>query len=501
MECLSSLKILDVSNNSLTDLPPALGYISSLQVLRTEGNAIRTIRQTLLMEPAQKIKAYLRTRGKSLLNPDAESVDPVAAPAGPSALNKGKGVGMSGGSDALENVLYRIRNLSAGLIDLSRCQLDSLDREDIINNIQLMLSNGNGLHSLDLQDNSFTQLPVNFLNCFMIRRCNLTNNQLSVGIGITAFPEPLSYLHALDVSENQLTSDHLEVVLSYCDQLTELVAAHNPLTKLPRKLTQCAQLQKVCFAYCKLKDISSLDFNQLSELEVVDLSNNQITIFSDESNFIQYANKLSVLNLENNDIRDIPVALGKLGRLQTLLLAGNPQKMVRSYVIQKGSAAVIQNLRERATNYPTAEVSKVSVSNNEGSGRMTEFQAVKAQAMVDNASASFARESAGYRGESISVPHNRRQDLSSGTRTSIPRIQSSNSSQRPVPLGESLARRRDGTAMAGILAHSNSQSHLQTESNVQASTSPRAAASDSVTRYKRTEALSRVNMKRMTGGL
>ena len=61
---LSSLKILDISNNSLTNLPHALGYMPSLSKILVEGNPIRTIRRTLLSTPvAEELKIYLRTRG------------------------------------------------------------------------------------------------------------------------------------------------------------------------------------------------------------------------------------------------------------------------------------------------------------------------------------------------------------------------------------------------------------------------------------------------------
>lgn len=61
---LTNLKILDVSNNCLTNLPHTLGYMGTLSKVLVEGNPIRTIRRTLLSTPiAEELKAYLRTRG------------------------------------------------------------------------------------------------------------------------------------------------------------------------------------------------------------------------------------------------------------------------------------------------------------------------------------------------------------------------------------------------------------------------------------------------------
>ena len=65
---LSRLKVLDMSNNCLTNLPPALGYMTSLQKILMEGNSIRTIRRPLLSSPvAEELKVYLRTRGPAPL--------------------------------------------------------------------------------------------------------------------------------------------------------------------------------------------------------------------------------------------------------------------------------------------------------------------------------------------------------------------------------------------------------------------------------------------------
>jgi Leucine-rich repeat (LRR) protein len=61
---LKCLKVLDMSNNCLSNLPPALGYMSTLSKILMEGNAIRTIRRPLLSSPqAEDLKVFLRTRG------------------------------------------------------------------------------------------------------------------------------------------------------------------------------------------------------------------------------------------------------------------------------------------------------------------------------------------------------------------------------------------------------------------------------------------------------
>jgi leucine-rich repeat protein SHOC2 len=77
----SSLKVLDISNNDVNDLPATIGYMDTLQrfsflsspslsslSLRflLDGNPIRAIRRTLLTQSTHDLKKYLRTRGPPL---------------------------------------------------------------------------------------------------------------------------------------------------------------------------------------------------------------------------------------------------------------------------------------------------------------------------------------------------------------------------------------------------------------------------------------------------
>jgi Leucine-rich repeat (LRR) protein len=60
LAALQQFKMLDVSCNNISELPPALGYVGSLNRAVLDGNPLRTIRQTIVTGPTSELKQYLR---------------------------------------------------------------------------------------------------------------------------------------------------------------------------------------------------------------------------------------------------------------------------------------------------------------------------------------------------------------------------------------------------------------------------------------------------------
>ena len=69
-------------------------------------------------------------------------------------------------------------------------------------------------------------------------------------------------------------------------------------------------------------------------LSYLDLSNNKIDVIQEKSTLFEIPN-LEFLSLENNNLRTIPPELVKVNHLKTLLIAGNPQKGISTFVIQQ----------------------------------------------------------------------------------------------------------------------------------------------------------------------
>jgi Leucine-rich repeat (LRR) protein len=75
----------------------------------------------------------------------------------------------------------------------------------------------------------------------------------------------------------------------------------------------------------------------LPKLEVLDVSNNAINDISDS-----IYNKLSLnyLTLENNNLTKLPTVMGFM-RLSGLKVDGNPLKLIKRAVIERGTVALL----------------------------------------------------------------------------------------------------------------------------------------------------------------
>ncbi|KAJ1401922.1 Leucine-rich repeat, partial [Sesbania bispinosa] len=60
--CKLSLSVLDLSNNSLSGLPPEMGKMTSLRKLLLSGNPLRTLRSSLVSGPTPALLKFLRSR-------------------------------------------------------------------------------------------------------------------------------------------------------------------------------------------------------------------------------------------------------------------------------------------------------------------------------------------------------------------------------------------------------------------------------------------------------
>jgi len=350
---LPKLKVLDVGNNSLEDIPYTLGYIASLHRLVAVGNRIRSIRQALISNQTahstERLKEFLRTRGA---NPFDEGKD---LPTTKGVIMGGfGGVGGVRRGGTMSTVDYRIREACAMSLDLSELELCSLRDCDLL--VKLFaaphvldpLTQTVGIVELNLTGNFLQEIPQELSALKMLKSLNLSRNKLGMGNCKSATDHlPLGLL-SLFVSKNGLTTQNLSCIIAGARNLQVLIASSNAIDSIPQNLQSLSELRELSLSFNRVGGaISDIDFSRLAKLETLDLSSNKI---ADISCLEAATSALQTLLLDNNDLVAIPSFLGSTRfNFKSLSFHGNPQKTVRMAVLQKGTTAIVDLLRLRCS--------------------------------------------------------------------------------------------------------------------------------------------------------
>eukprot|EP00752_Nemacystus_decipiens_P004155 g3802.t1 len=330
---LARLKTFDVSNNDLAELPAALGYLPELHRLVVDGNPLRTIRRSLLSGGASSLKKYLRTRGPCPPYPGLEvadeeddmdegrqSGDAVQATIR-SALETGtldlEGQGLTSLSPAL---FQDSRTLSA----VTRAKLSANKLQTLPGDI----SRFENLTVIEAEQNELSSLP-SVLASMPIHRLSLRRNSLSSPTSVDEFLAPPSIA----------PPGSLPLSIS----IRELDLSSNGLSDVPSSVFACRGLETLILGFNSLSDLSDLPWAALASLENLDLSSNRLRRLGD----VVLMTWLRRLNLENNEISPVPLELGLCTGLESLLLAGNPQRQVSAALLQRGTAATLSYLSKR----------------------------------------------------------------------------------------------------------------------------------------------------------
>ncbi|CAO2600540.1 Leucine-rich repeat-containing protein 40 [Lemmus lemmus] len=294
MSLLQSLERLDLSNNNISSLPCSLGNLH-LKFLALEGNPLRTIRREIIAKGTQEVLKYLRSKIK----------------------------GNDGGTSQNDSVPETAMTLPSE----SRVNVHSI--------VTLKL--------LDYSDKQATLIPDDIFDATksnIITSVNFSKNQLC------EIPKRIIELKEM-VSDVNLSFNKLPFIsqeLCLLQKLTFLDLRYLKILLLDTDLA-VNSLHGGVLLYLNRFTVLPPVLYHIPTLEAVLISNNQVGSVDPQK--MKLMEKLSTLDLQNNDLLQIPPELGNCVQLRTLLLDGNPFRVPRAAILMKGTAAVLEYLRDR----------------------------------------------------------------------------------------------------------------------------------------------------------
>lgn len=292
---LEGLERLDVTNNDLGSLPSSLANLQNLNSLLLDGNPLRGIRRDLLSKGTQELLKYLRGR---IQVPDPKSEQGEAAAV----------TAMTMPSDALVNT-HTIATLKT---------LEYSDKQaPAIPDAVFSAIGSSVITSVNFSKNLLTEVPL--------RIVELKDSACDVNLGFNKIPT-------------------ISLNLCMLLKLTFLDMRNNFLASLPDELEALPRLQSITLSFNRFKTFPDVLY-RIPTLETILISTNQIGSI-DPLQLIKLT-KLSSLDLQNNDLLQIPPELGNCESLRSLNLEGNPFRNPRAAILAKGTAAVLEYLRGR----------------------------------------------------------------------------------------------------------------------------------------------------------
>lgn len=213
------------------------------------------------------------------------------------------------------NVGSRVRILDASSNRISSINMDTarnLGRINLANNkiSTIDLSNQRNLRFIDLTDNSLTY--ISFTTNEYLTDVRLSRNYLeSVSF------RSIQMLEKVDLSSNFLRSVYLGEVFN----LIDLNLSNNLLTSL-QNVSQIHSLRYLDLSFNQLTDVQSHSFQNLENLEVLNLKSSGIQKIM--VGLFEHQVNLRQLDISYNSLNEIDIlAFGILARLEDLIVNGN----------------------------------------------------------------------------------------------------------------------------------------------------------------------------------
>lgn len=298
---LVGLERLDLTNNDLSTLPYALGTLNSLKSIVLDGNPMKKFRRDIIMKGTNEIKKYLRSR-----------MDDVDAAQG--SVNTNQTVKPSQGTSG---IIGSVGELDPFIVQSTK--------------------------ALDYSGKKVGVIPEEVWSVIgnaEVQTVNFSKNALS------QWPDRLSLMSAtlqeLNLGTNRLTSVPADIGMMI--KLTFLDLRNNMLSNLPEELSNLQSLRELTLSANRFRDIPQVVYS-LRRLEVLLFTDNQIQNINIDG--VKGLTQLATLDIQNNDIMQVPPELGNCTQLRSLKLEGNPFRQPRPAILTKGTNTILEYLRGR----------------------------------------------------------------------------------------------------------------------------------------------------------
>jgi internalin A len=360
---------LDLSDQQLTALPPEIGQLTQLKVLKLGSKVLKLGSKEWWKEdnPTKNQLATLPSELFALANLTELDLSGNQLTALPPEIGK----------------LTNLTTLTLGSNQLTALPpeiftLSSLTTLDLSGNQSIALSPEIGkltnLTTLKLLGNQLTALPPELFTLTNLTELDLRGNQLTV-----LPPEigKLTNLTTLALSGDQLTV--LPPEIGKLTNLTTLALSRNQLTALPPEIGKLTNLTRL-WLYSNQLAALPIQLFTLSNLTSLALHNNHLTALPSELGALT---NLTGLWLQNNHLTALPLELEQLTKLEKLYIDDNPLKSPPPEIVEQGTQAILEYLREQAQGCSQQWLSKLVLVGEGGVGKTSLLRALRGEPFVE----------------------------------------------------------------------------------------------------------------------
>lgn len=150
------------------------------------------------------------------------------------------------------------------------------------------------------------------------------------------------HLRELNLGFNKIATLHADIGLFF--KLTTLDLRNNLLCDLPSDLSSCQELREVILSFNRFTKLPTVLYS-LPKLEILFANDNKIDSIDAEG--IKKLSSLATLDLQNNNIEQLPPELGLCQQIKSLQVNGNAFRIPRPAILAKGTNAIMEFLRGR----------------------------------------------------------------------------------------------------------------------------------------------------------